>query len=260
MLWEAVLIDANEVLNSIPMQFISVNELLELFARLEKVTIEQSAQWLSNNIHMLKRSKKLVLVNSYTLIEYEFNLNDFYNCPIKTIRLIASGEDEEFSSDYVGFSRFQLLKDLESIGLDIDKNLISNSCVYISQSCYERDDNFYKNQCIHLNAELNQKINNQEISPKTEKINFLYLLDKNNPSYNTKLALLLRITHDLITVERFDHKATKQEKIAECLDEYGRDYNVSNTSTYVTHFANLINTRDKSKTTTSVVMKKILQD
>lgn len=252
------MIGANDDLNDISKQFISVNELLALFAELEKVTVEQSAQWLLNNIHMLNRSKKLVLKNSYTLVEYEYNNNNFYNCPIKTIRLIASGEDQAFSGDDVGFSRFQLLKDLESIGLEIDKNLIINSCAYISKSCYENDDNFYKNQCLHLIDNLKQKLHNQELLPKTKEINHLYLLDKNHPSYNPVIALLLRITHDLITIERFSHKSTKQERVAECLEEYGQHYNVRKTTTNITHFSNLIKIRDKSKVAATEIMSKIL--
>ena len=62
------MIGANEDLDNIPKQFISVNELLEIFANLEKTSLEKSAQWLLNNIQILNRTKKLVLKNSYTLI------------------------------------------------------------------------------------------------------------------------------------------------------------------------------------------------
>lgn len=255
MLWEVVLIGANEDLESIPKQFISVNELLGLFADCEKITLEQSAQWFTRQMHILNRSKKLVLKNTYTLLEYEYNDNDFYNCPIETIKLIASGEDDEFSGDFVGFSRFQLLKDLESIGLDIDKTLILNSCAYFSQSCYENDDNFYKNQGMYLIAD--QKSKNQKNLPKNEKINYLFLLDPNNPNYVPAYALLLRIHYDLNFVGRFD--GTKQERVATCIEEYGERYNYKNTNTNVSHLANLIKVREGVKKLSDEI-KKIMSD
>ena len=46
MLWEVVLVGANDYLNNIPKQFISVSELLGLFSKIEKMTLENSAQWL----------------------------------------------------------------------------------------------------------------------------------------------------------------------------------------------------------------------
>ncbi len=117
--WEAVLIGANEDLDNIPKQFISVNELLEIFADLEKTTLEKSAQWLINNKQILNAAKKLVLKNEYTLVEYEHSDNDFYNCPIEALSLIASGEDCDPYSDYVGFSRYVILMSLKELGLDI---------------------------------------------------------------------------------------------------------------------------------------------
>ena len=108
-----------------------MSELLELFANLEKITLEQSAQWLVNHIHILNRTKKLVLKNEYTLIEYEYNDNDFYNCPIEAIKLIANGE-EVFVTDSIGFARLTILLHLKEIGLDIDDNVINNSHAYLS--------------------------------------------------------------------------------------------------------------------------------
>ncbi|MDR8174129.1 hypothetical protein XB94_17955, partial [Acinetobacter baumannii] len=70
------MIGANEDLDNIPKQFISVNELLEIFADLEKTTLEKSAQWLINNKQILNAAKKLVLKNEYTLVEYEHSDND----------------------------------------------------------------------------------------------------------------------------------------------------------------------------------------
>ncbi|MDR8182304.1 hypothetical protein XB91_19085, partial [Acinetobacter baumannii] len=81
------MIGANEDLDNIPKQFISVNELLEIFADLEKTTLEKSAQWLINNKQILNAAKKLVLKNEYTLVEYEHSDNDFYNCPIEALSL-----------------------------------------------------------------------------------------------------------------------------------------------------------------------------
>ncbi|MEZ6840853.1 hypothetical protein ABVN80_06965 [Acinetobacter baumannii] len=52
----------------------------------------------------MNAAKKLVLKNEYTLVEYEHSDNDFYNCPIEALSLIASGEDCDPYSDYVGFS------------------------------------------------------------------------------------------------------------------------------------------------------------
>lgn len=51
------MIGANEDLDNIPKQFISVNELLEIFADLEKTTLEKSAQWLINNKQILNAAK-----------------------------------------------------------------------------------------------------------------------------------------------------------------------------------------------------------
>lgn len=42
--------------------------------------------------HFLNGAKKLVLKNEYTLVEYKHSDNDFYNCPIEALSLIASGE------------------------------------------------------------------------------------------------------------------------------------------------------------------------
>jgi hypothetical protein len=61
MLWEAILMGANEDLDSIPKQFISVIELLEIFASCENMTHERAARWFINNIQILNRTKKLIL-------------------------------------------------------------------------------------------------------------------------------------------------------------------------------------------------------
>ena len=113
------MIGANEDLDNIPKQFISVNELLEIFADLEKTTLEKSAQWLLNNKQILNGAKKLVLKNEYTLVEYEHSDNDFYSCPIEALSLIANGEDCDPFNDYVGFARYVILMSLKEWGLDI---------------------------------------------------------------------------------------------------------------------------------------------
>ena len=257
MLWEAVLIGANEDLDSIPKQFISVDELLELFANCEKTTLEESAQWLLNNIQILNRTKKLVLKNTYTLIEYEYSDEDYYNCPIEAIRLIAEGEDV-FFTDYVGFARYRVLKDLKNSGLDVNDDLIKNSNPYISKDCYECDDSFYKNQCNDLIKDLKNKPKNINFLHEIEEINYVYLLDKNNLSYNPMFALLFRVTHDLISNERFSHKATKLERVQDCLDEYAHIYNIQPTATNTTHIANLIKVRDQAKRASKELITKIL--
>jgi hypothetical protein len=255
------LIGANEDLDSIPKQFISVDELLRLFANCENTNLEKSAQWLINNIEILNRTKKLILRNDYTLIEYEQNENDLYNCPITTIRLIAGGEDYDPFSDCVGFARYMVLMDLKSRGLDIDDNLIENSRPYISKICYEQDDNFYKNQLIYMLDEENHLIHhsNQKPNNNNENIPFIHFLDPNSPSYNRKFALLLRLHHDLVYVGRYEDK-TKNERVEQFLEEYGENYGVTSTTTHATYYANLLTTRTKAKNVASEAVKKAFSD
>lgn len=250
------MIGANEDLDSIPKQFISVNELLEIFADLEKTSLERSAQWLINHKQILNRAKRLVLKNKYTLIEYEYNDNDFYNCPIESLIALANGEDCDPFNDYVGFSRYMILMSLKELGLDIDDTLINSSHPYISQNCYEYDDNFYKKQCVYLISMMGQK-SKVELTARQEKsINNIYLVNPSNPNYIPAYALLLRLHHDLNTVGRFE--GTKQQRIADCLEEYGQHYGVHNTPTNVTHFSNLIKMRTAAKDEAGIAMKKIL--
>lgn len=250
------MIGANEDLDNIPKQFISVNELLEIFANLEKTSLEKSAQWLLNNIHILNRTKKLVLKNSYTLIEYEYNDNDFYNCPIETVKLIASGEDCDPFSDCVGFARYVILMSLKELGLDIDDTLINSSHAYIAQNCYEHDDNFYKSQCAYLTSMIDQKPKQETPSYQENNINNIYLLNPNNQNYVPAYALLLRIHHDLNTIGRYE--GTKQQRVETCLDEYGHLYAYQNTPTNAVHLSNLIKVRTAAKDEASTAMKKIL--
>ncbi|MFH3983837.1 hypothetical protein WAI62_18425, partial [Acinetobacter baumannii] len=254
--WEAVLIGANEDLDNIPKQFISVNELLEIFADLEKTTLEKSAQWLINNKQILNAAKKLVLKNEYTLVEYEHSDNDFYNCPIEALSLIASGEDCDPYSDYVGFSRYVILMSLKELGLDIGDALINNSRAYIAKNCHEYDDNFYKKQCAYLISMIGQSPALELPIQQENDINNTYLLNPSNPNYIPAYALLLRIHHDLNTVGRFE--GTKQKRVADCLEEYGQHYGVQNTPTNAIHFSNLIKVRTTAKDEASTAMKKIL--
>lgn len=241
------MIGASDYLNNIPKQFISVGELLGLFSKLEKMTLEESAQWFVNNIHLLNKSKKLVLKNSYTLIEYEYNDNDFYNCPIETIRLIANGEDEEFSSDYVGFSRFLLLKELDSIGLDIDKNILLNSRPYISKSCYESDDNFYKNQCVYLKEDLDRLKDMNTSIAQEEDIPRIHFLDKEHNCYVPLFALILHVHQDVNYTERYSDKTVQKDRIFAFLEDYGEHYNYRATDTHSAVLSQIIPNRKDAK-------------
>ena len=256
MLWEAVLIGANEDLDNIPKQFISVNELLEIFADLEKTTLEKSAQWLLNNKQILNGAKKLVLKNEYTLVEYEHSDNDFYSCPIEALSLIANGEDCDPFNDYVGFARYVILMSLKEWGLGIDDTLINNKHAYIAKKCYGQDDNFYKKQCAYLISMIGQKPELELPIQQEKDINNTYLLNPSNPNYIPAYALLLRIHHDLNTLGRFE--GTKQKRVADCIEEYGEYYGVQNTSTNAIHFSNLIKVRTTAKDEASTAMKKIL--
>lgn len=259
MLWEAVLIGANEDLDNIPKQFISVKELLEIFADCENMTHERAAQWFINNIRILNRTKKLILKNEHTLVEYEQNDNNFYGCPIGTIRLIADGGDYDPFSDCVGFARYTILKDLKNEGLDIDDSLINNSCAYHSKNCYEHDDNFYKNQSSHLKEELDSLTQNdsRRSNKNNGNIQFIHFLDFESQSYVPKFALLLRLHHDLVYVGRYDNE-TKTRRVEMFLEEYGREYNVQ--SSTAQYYSNLLTTRDKSKKSASEAIKKALSD
>lgn len=243
-------------LDNIEKQFIAVNELLSLLSDIENTTIEKSAQWLVNHVQILNRTKKLVSINSYTLIEYEYNDNDFYNCPIKIIELVADGEDCELFSECVGFARGRLLVDLKNSGVNIDDNLIKNCHPYISKTCYESDDNFYKNQCIDLTEMICEKPKQELSETQKESINFVHFLDSNNPDYVPSFALLLRVHHDLNFIGRFE--GTKQERIKVCLEEYGNFYNYQVTDTNIAHLANLIKTRSGAKKESEQAMAKIL--
>lgn len=248
------MIGAKQDLYSIKKQFISVDELLKIFADCEGITIEESAQWFAINLNILRRSVRLVLKNDHTLVEYEYDDHNFYNCPIKTIELIADGE-EVFFPDYVGFSRYLILMILKELGLDVDDDLINNSRPYISQKCYEQDDNFYKSQCAYLISMIDQK-SEQELPIIQEKnLNHIYLLNPYNQNYVAAYALLLRVHHDLNTVGRFE--GTKQKRIEMCLEEYGHLYAYQNTSTNVLHLSNLIKVRTSAKDEASKVITKI---
>ena len=186
----------------------------------------------------------------------KYNDNDFYNCPIETVKLIASGEDCDPFSDCVGFARYVILMSLKELGLDIDDTLINNSHAYIAQKCYEHDDNFYKSQCAYLIGMIDQKPEQELPSLQENNLNNIYLLNPNNQNYVAAYALLLRIHHDLNTVGRFE--GTKQQRIETCLDEYCHLYAYQNTPTNVVHLSNLIKVRTAAKDEASTAMKKIL--
>ncbi|AWL28253.1 hypothetical protein DJ533_06525 [Acinetobacter defluvii] len=220
----AVLIGVNEYIDNIPEQFISVDELLKILADCEKTTIIKSAQWLMNHIQILNRTRKLILKNSYTLVEYEYNDNDFYNCPITTIRLIAD-EEEVFYTDCVGFARYRVLKDLKNIGLGINDDLIGNS-PYMSKSCSESDDNFYKNQCYDLMKDLN-KVRNMNIQ-KPQKLSDIHqhatFLNKDNHLYCREMALLGRLNHEFNVLGNYGGRSNKEDKIKDFLRDNGEEY------------------------------------
>jgi hypothetical protein len=256
-LWEAgILGKLNDDLNNILGQFISIDELLSLLASVEQTTKQDAAIWLLVS-GILGRTKELVFIDEYLLVEYKNYGKELYNSPFDTLTLLAQGE-EVFFTDCIGFARQRILIDIKNKGLSISDELIQNCSAYISAKSYEDDDNFYKNQCIDLKNNLKAGDRCHEIIPRTNEINHLYLLDKNNQAYTPKIALLMRLTHDIITLDRFNTESTKQKRIAMCLDDYGQHYGVRNTSTNVEHFSNLINTRDKSKDIATVTMGKIL--
>lgn len=240
------MIGANDDLEKIPKQFISVAELLELFANCEQMSLERSAQWFLNNVQILNRTKKLILKNSYTLIEYEYNDSNFYICPIETIRLIALGEDCELSSEYVGFARRRILIDLKGIGLDINDDLIRNSPIYISELCHEDDDNFYKNQCKDLKNELNalKAIRIQKPQKLSDIHRYAVYLNKGNPLYFQDLELLARIHHELNVMEAYKGRSNKDDRIKDFLKDHGAEYGYSDPKPFhikkISSFINII--------------------
>lgn len=234
-------------------QFISIDELLGLLINLEQTTTQQVAQWLINK-GILKKTKSLVLLDGYMLKEYEPRSSDYYQSPIDTMVMIAGGEHDGFFTDIIGFARFRLLMDVKNHGVNIPDEIIKNSVPYISNVCYEDDDNFYKNQCIDLKILMAM---NNVVEPRTiQVINddlkdraHIEFLDKNNPKYFAKFALLTRIHQEINFVGKFaDHKdKTKQDKVKDLLEEYGQDYGCPATSTNINLFSNFIPSRKNAE-------------
>ena len=242
----AVLIGAKQDLESIPKQFISVDELLRLFAKLEKITIEEAAQWFVRHQSILKYNASLVYKNNYTLVRYEYNDRNFYNSPIETIKLIAEGE-EGFPTDCIGFSRYLILHELKSQGLKINSNLIDNSCPFFDENCHEGDESFYKNQSTYLKKDLDRlKGMNAPIAQK-EDIPRLHFLDKNHSCYVPIFALILQLNQDVNYTERYDDKKVQKDRIFAFLEEYGEHYGYTATETRAAVLAQIIPNRKAAK-------------
>lgn len=253
---------AKRFLSNISKQFISVAELVSIISDCEDITLQESAQWLKNHPHILRRSKRLVLENSYTLIEYTSIKDSYYKCPIKTIELVANGEDCDLWIDEVGFSRMLMLEDLKSNHININDELIISSVPYHTNDCLESDDNFYKNQCIYLQQKIEKNANilqlNTQKTRNNKDINYYHYIDKESSLYVPAFALLLRLHHDLNYLERYD--GTKQERIFTMLEEYGEHYKVQATLSNALYFSNLIKTREASKRKSKEIIQFMLQD
>lgn len=240
-------------LKNIQNQFISVNELLSLLSDIGNAPLEESAQWLLNHIRILNRTKRLVLENSYTLVEYEYNDNNFYNCPIKTIGLIASGEDDVLCGDCVGFARTRVLADLKNNSVNIDDELIKNSHPYISQSCLEEDDNFYKNQLID-ELEKSQSINTQPPQKLSDIHKYAIYLNKGNPLYFQNLELLARIHHELNVMNGYDGRSNKDDRIKDFLRDHGAEYGYSDPKPFhIKMLSSFIHIIKDQKSTSSIL-------
>ncbi len=88
-----------------------------------------------------------------------------------------------------------LLIDIKNKNVNISKDLIKNNTPYVSNNLYESDDNFYKNQCIDLNQELNtyENIKINQIKPSQNETRYLMLLYRNSPLFFCKLVAIARI-------------------------------------------------------------------
>ena len=253
------MIGAKQDLDSIPKQFISVDELLMIFTKLEKTTIQESAQWLVGHLSILEYSVSLVYKNDYTLVRYEHNDRNFYNSPIETIKLIAEGE-EGFPTDCIGFSRYLILHELKSQGLEINNNLIDDSCPFFDENCHEGDDNFYKNQSIYLKKDLDRLKDVNTSTDQKENIPRLHFLDKNHSCYVPLFALILRIHQDVNYTERYDDKKLQKDRIFAFLEEYGEHYRYPVTDTRSTVLSQIIPNRKDAKVKASRAIGKALAE
>ena len=110
--------------------------------------------------------------------------------------------------------------------MNISEDLIRSSAPYVSNNSYESDDNFYKNQCIDLIQELNtsESIKINQIKPPQNETRYLMLLDRNSPLFFGKLEAIARIYLDLNVLEKYSSRRNKDQRIKDCLEEYGGDY------------------------------------
>ena len=120
-------------------QFISVDDLLRILVEAEQTTKQNAAVWLLTS-GVLGRTKELIFIDEYLLVEYKNYDNEFYQSPFDTLTLIAQGE-EAFFTDCIGFARRRILIDIKNEGLNISDELIQDSSAYISAKSYEYDDN-----------------------------------------------------------------------------------------------------------------------
>lgn len=243
--------------NKIQNQFISIDELLGMLSSLEEVSTQEVALWLEAHEHILRKTKRLVLINEHLLKEYEYSEKNFYYCPIQVIRLIGGGEDYSLCTREIGFARSRLLIDLKNEGFAISDKLINESYPYVSNESLACDDNFYKNQLIDL---LSKQYNNneQQVQATKSDIPFIHFLDSNNPCYVPTIALLLRVNHDLNYVERFKEEKTKVIRVMTCLEEYGNQYGYNATDTHAKTIANILPNRKDASQEAKEFIKNVL--
>lgn len=215
--------DLRDILN----QFISIDDLLSILVSAEETTKQDAAIWLLDS-NILGRTRELVFIDRYLLKEFKRNNEDFYNAPINTLTLIAQGE-EVFFTDCIGFARQRLLIDMRNKGLNISDDLIKESVPYISKKSYERDDNFYKNQCLDLKGQLEKLQNNNTQKPQkiSEVHRYAAYLNKSNPLYFQNLELLARLHHVLNAMNDYSGRSNKDDRIKDFLKDHGAEYGYS---------------------------------
>ncbi len=254
MLWGRILSRIEADLDNIKRQFISIDDLLEILVNAEQSTKINASKWLLTS-NVLGRTKALILREEYLLMEYARDEQDFFSSPIDTLTLIACGEDV-FFTDCIGFARQRLLIDIKNKGVNISEGLIRSSAPYVSNNSYESDDNFYKNQCIDLIQELNtsESIKINQIKPPQNETRYLMLLDRNSPLFFGKLEAIARIYLDLNVLEKYSSRRNKDQRIKDCLEEYGGDYGLDyTTSFHIKALATLIPIKKEQKATYEIL-------
>lgn len=246
-------------LNNIRKQFISVTELLEFVADIDNCSIERAAAWLHGNQYILRRTKALFSGSEFALADHSECYSTIYRCPIQTIMLISLGEDCSIWSDDVGFARKRLLIDLKQSGFNIADELIRNTPVYISQYCSDDDDNFYKNQCIDLNSEVQQAPSKEPTRTQKNEIQFINFLDQNNTQYNARITLVARINHDMSHLGRYSDERIHWKRIKLFLNEYGASYGFTATDTHAQAIAQILPSRESSRIKAEEIVKNILR-